>query len=328
MQMRALGQTGLQIAPLVLGGNVFGWTADERQSFEILDAFADHGFNAIDTADVYTAWVPGNRGGESEAMIGKWLRARPALRDRIVIFTKVGSADDGTPQHGGLSRQWILRAVERSLLRLGVEQIDVYFSHWPDPSVEIEETLSAYETLIADGKIKCIGASNMDAGQISAARTVAQTAGLPAYQVIQPEYNLYTRDRYEGPLRDLCLAEGLGVVPYYGLAAGFLTGKYRSAADFGKSVRGSRMDRYMTDRGAAVLAALDAVAEAHDAAHAEVALAWLMTRPGVTAPIASASHPRQVEGFARAATLALTAADLAHLESAVTPTGQNRADLS
>lgn len=322
MEMRPLGQTGLRIAPLVLGGNVFGWTADERQSFEILDAFADHGFNAIDTADVYTAWVPGNRGGESEAMIGKWLRSRPAVRDRMVIFTKVGSADDGTPLQGGLSRAWILNAVERSLARLGVDCIDVYFSHWPDSSVHVDETLSAYETLIADGKIRCIGASNMDADQIGAALLRATASGLPTYQVVQPEYNLHTRDVYEGTLRDLCLAERLAVVPYYGLAAGFLTGKYRSAADFGKSVRGSRMDRYMTDRGAAVLAALDSVAQAHDAAHAEVALAWLMTRPGVTAPIASASNRSQVEGFARAAALTLTADDLALLESAVTTGGK------
>lgn len=317
MQMRSLGQTGIKIAPLVLGGNVFGWTADERQSFEILDAFVDYGFNAIDTADVYTAWVPGNRGGESETMIGKWLRARPALRHRVIIFTKVGSADNGTPRRGGLSRDWILQAVDRSLARLGVDRIDVYFSHWPDPSVPVEETLAAYETLIAAGKIRCTGASNMEASQIDAALSVAKASGLPGYQVVQPEYNLHTRETYEGELRDLCLAEGVAVVPYYGLAAGFLTGKYRSAADFGKSVRGSRMERYMTDRGAAVLTALDAVAQGRSATHAEVALAWLMTRPGITAPIASASNPGQVETFARAANLVLTADDLDVLEHAI-----------
>jgi aryl-alcohol dehydrogenase-like predicted oxidoreductase len=319
MKKRALGDTGIEIAPLVLGGNVFGWTADERQSFDILDAFADHGFSAIDTADVYTAWVPGNRGGESETIIGNWLRARPAQRDRMVIFTKVGSGTDGTPTPGGLSRSWILSSVEGSLRRLGVDRIDVYFSHWPDPGVPVDETLSAYETLIADGKIRSIGASNMDAGQIGAALDVARAAGLPAYRVVQPEYNLVTRDRYEGALRDLCLAEGLAVVPYYALAAGFLTGKYRSIADMGKSARGARMDRYMTARGASVLAALDEVAQARGGAHAEVALAWLMTRPAVAAPIASASNPGQIESFARAASLMLHADDLDRLERALTP---------
>lgn len=314
MEMRPLGQTGLTIAPLVLGGNVFGWTADEAQSFAILDAFADHGFNAIDTADVYTAWVPGNRGGESEEIIGRWLRARPALRSRMVLFTKVGSTLDGTPKPGGLSRKWIVEAAEQSLRRLGVERIEVYFSHWPDGSVPPDETLEAYATLIAQGKVAAIGASNMDAVQIGAALQVAQKAGLPVYQVVQPEYNLYTRDRYEGALRDLCLSDGLAAVPYYGLAAGFLTGKYRTGEDFGKSVRGAGMGRYMTPRGQAVLTALDAVARVRGAAHAEVALAWLMTRPGVAAPIASASSPRQVESFARAAALRLEAEDLAMLE--------------
>jgi aryl-alcohol dehydrogenase-like predicted oxidoreductase len=230
MAKRALGKTGLSIAPIVLGGNVFGWTIDEKTSFQVLDAFVDHGFDAIDTADMYSTWVPGNKGGESETIIGNWLKARPGVRDRVTIFTKVG-LDMGEPDQKGLSERWILREVEESLSRLGVDAIDLYFSHRPDASVAIEETLGAYDKLIKAGKVRAIGASNYDAAQLAAALTAAKDKGLPAYQVIQPPYNLYDRSEFDGPLRELCTSQGIGVVTYYSLASGFLSGKYRSEAD-------------------------------------------------------------------------------------------------
>jgi aryl-alcohol dehydrogenase-like predicted oxidoreductase len=313
---RALGRTGLTISPLVFGGNVLGWTVDEKTSFDILDAFLDHGFNAIDTADVYTAWVPGNRGGESETIIGNWLKARPAARDKVVIFTKVGSALDGTPQQGGLSQKWILEAADRSLARLGVDAIDVYFSHWPDDSVPVSETLGAYDMLLKAGKIRSIGASNLNAEHLTLALATARDENLPGYQVVQPEFNLYSRATYDGPLRDLCMAENLGVVTYYSLASGFLSGKYRSKDDFGKSVRGTRMARYFNPRGAAILEALDRIAEARSATPAEVALAWLIAREGVTAPIASATRITQVKSFANAASMNLKPDEIAMLDQA------------
>ncbi|MBE9603863.1 aldo/keto reductase [Acetobacteraceae bacterium H6797] len=316
MQHRALGKTGLSIAPLVFGGNVFGWTIDEKQSFAVLDAFVDHGFNAIDTADVYSAWAPGNQGGESETIIGKWLKARPGMRDKVVIFTKVGS-DLRKPGQKGLSERWILQAVEGSLSRLGVESIDLYFSHWPDPETPYAETLDAYDKLLKAGKIKSIGASNLDGAQLAEALKASKENGLPAYQVLQPEYNLYDRASYDGPRRDFCLKEGLGVVTYYSLASGFLSGKYRSEADLGQSARGGGIGKkYLNPRGFAILKALDEVAGRHGAKPAEVALAWLMAREGVTAPIASATRVEQVASFAKAAALALGAEDMALLEKA------------
>lgn len=315
MQKRELGRTGLSIAPLVFGGNVFGWTADEKTSFDLLDAFVDHGFNAIDTADVYSSWVPGNTGGESETVIGRWLKARPGMRERVVIFTKVGS-DWGKPGQKGLSARWIAEAVEHSLRRLQTDRIDLYFSHWADPETPYAETLGAYDALLKAGKIGAIGASNLDAAQLGEALQVARDQGLPGYQVLQPEYNLYARDSFEGPLADLCIREGLGVVNYYGLAAGFLTGKYRRAADVEGSSRGNRIGSYMNPKGQAILAAMDQVAEAHDAQLAEVALAWLMIRPGVTAPIASATSLAQLAPLMKSAELKLTAEDLAALDRA------------
>lgn len=316
MKKRELGATGLAIAPLVLGGNVFGWTIDERASFAVLDAFADCGFDAIDTADCYSAWAPGNQGGESETIIGKWLKARPDMRDRMTIFTKVGSATGGPKEHG-LSREWILGAVDRSLARLGIDCIDLYFSHWPDPAgTSYEETLGAFDSLIRVGKVKAIGASNVDAAQLGAALRVADENGLPRYQVIQPQYNLYDRATFEGSLRDLCIAEGIGVVTYYSLAAGFLTGKYRSEADLGQSVRGGRVKNYLTPRGKRILKALDAVAAGHGAQPSEIALAWLMAREGVSAPIASATSTAHVESFARAAEIRLAGEEIAALDSA------------
>lgn len=315
MQTRALGRTGLSIAPLVLGTNVFGWTIDEKTSFAVLDAFVDHGFNAIDTADVYSAWAPGNKGGEAETIIGNWLKARPALRDKVVIFTKVGSVDGG-PHAGGLSEAHILAAADRSLARLGVEQIDLYFSHWPDPAgTPAAETLGAFNKLIEAGKVKAIGASNVDANQLADALAVAADQCLPPYQVLEPEYNLYDRESYDGPLRDLTIREGLGVVTYYSLASGFLTGKYRSTADLGQSQRGQGIAKYLTPRGTAMLSALDDVAARHSAKPVEVALAWLMARPGVTAPIASATSVAHVESFAKATELSLGGDDFVVLDA-------------
>jgi len=315
MEKRALGKTGLSIAPLVLGGNVFGWTMTQEQSFAVLDAFVDHGFNAIDTADVYAAWAPGNSGGESETIIGSWLKARPGMREKVVIFTKVGS-DLGKPGQKGLSERWILNSVEGSLSRLGVEAIDLYFSHWPDPETPHEETLGAYEKLLKAGKVKAIGASNLDAAQLGEALAVAKEKDLPPYQVLQPEYNLYDRASYDGALRDLCMKEGLGVVTYFSLASGFLTGKYRSKGDLGQSKRGGGVAKYLTPRGEAILTALDEVSGRHATKPAEVALAWLIGREGVTAPIASATSVAHVESFARAASLSLSSEDLAALDAA------------
>ena len=316
MDKRALGNTGLEIAPIVFGGNVLGWTLNERDSFRILDAFVDQGFNAIDTADSYSTWVAGNKGGESETVIGKWLKARPALRSKVVVFTKVGSEMPGHTTRKNLSAKWILEEVDNSLRRLGVDRLDLYFSHWPDPETSYAETLGAYDKLIKAGKVRTIGCSILNAGQLCEALEVARENDLPAYQVVQPEYNLYARSSFEGPLADLSIREGLGVVSYYALASGFLSGKYRSAEDFGRSPRGGGMGKYLNDRGMRILAALEHVAFRQNALLAEVALAWLMTRPGLTAPIASATTEEQVASFGRAARLELTGEDLAQLETA------------
>jgi aryl-alcohol dehydrogenase-like predicted oxidoreductase len=315
-QRRPLGTTGLQIAPLVLGTNVFGWTIDEPTSFSVLDAFVDAGFNAIDTADSYSNWVPGNQGGESETIIGRWLRGDPSRRDRVVLMTKVGS---GMPGNGGrvtLAKRWIRQAVEDSLRRLQVDAIDLYQSHWPDPETPYEETLSAYAELLQAGKVRAIGASNLDATQLAEALRVADAQGLPRYATLQPEYNLYSRSGYEGPLRDLVMREGLGVVTYFSLAAGFLTGKYRSPADLSKSARGGGAAKYLDARGLRILAALDAVGGRRSAQPAEVALAWLMQRGGVTAPIASATSREQLASLVHAAQLRLTPEDVAELDAA------------
>ena len=313
MIKRILGSTGITIASIVLGGNVFGWTIDEKTSFEVLDAFVDHGFDAIDTADCYSNWVPGNQGGESETIIGKWLKARPGVRDKVKIITRVGS-DLGTPGQKGLSERWLLQAVEGSLSRLGIEQIDVYFSHWPDPSVGYEETLTAYDKLLKAGKIKAIGASNYDATLLKTALEVAKANGLPAYQVLEPEYNLYDRAAFDGALRNLCIVENIGVITYYSLASGFLSGKYRSEADLGKSQRGQGIAKYMTARDQAILKALDEVSAEHGVEPAQIALAWLIAREGLIAPTASATRVAHVEGFARAASLQLSVDQIAQLD--------------
>ncbi|CAM5403342.1 aldo/keto reductase [Mycolicibacterium aubagnense] len=314
MDRRLLGRTDLEIAPLVLGGNVFGWTVDEKTSFDLLDRFVDGGLNTIDTANVYSRWVPGNKGGESETILGKWMKAR-GNRDKVVVITKVG-ADMGQGKRD-LSAAHIERAVEDSLKRLQTDSIDLYLSHWPDPTVPYEETLGAYQKLLAKGKVRHIGCSNLDAGQLRASLDVAKLRNLPRYEVLQPEYNLYDRASYDGPLRDLCMAEGLGVVTYFSLAKGFLSGKYRSKADLGKSAaRGEDVEGYLNKRGMRILAALDAVAGRHGAKPAEVALAWVIARPGVTAPIASATTPEQMASLVRAASLVLKPADIEELDKA------------
>ncbi|MEX0499917.1 aldo/keto reductase [Raoultella terrigena] len=315
MMTRPLGKTGFSIAPLVFGGNVFGWTCDEKNSFAILDAFVDHGFDAIDTADVYSRWADGNQGGESETIIGRWLQARPGMRERVKIFSKVG-ADMGPDGQKGLSKAWIQKAVDHSLRRLNSDYIDLYFAHWPDPQTPLAETLEAFQALQQAGKIRATGASNLDAQQLSAALEVARKGGLPAWQVLQPEYNLYHRSAFEGALCDLCISREIGVVTYYSLASGFLTGKYRQQADLAQSQRGGGIAKYLNPRGMRILDTLEEVAGQHNAKPAEVALAWLMSREGVTAPIASATSVAQVESFARAAGLTLNAAQLARLEIA------------
>ncbi|HTN64714.1 MAG TPA: aldo/keto reductase [Burkholderiaceae bacterium] len=314
MNKRPLGRTGLEIAPLVFGGNVFGWTADQPTSFALLDRFTDAGLNAIDTADAYSAWVPGNQGGESETIIGNWLKASPARRDKIVIITKVGWT--GGSGGKGLAANAIISKVEDSLRRLQTDRIDLYLSHRPDPDTPIEETLRAYETLIRQGKVRAIGCSNYDAGQLREALAASAQNNLPRYEVLQPEYNLYDRSGYESALRDLCMAEGLGVITYYSLASGFLSGKYRSQDDLNKSVRGSRVSKYLDARGMRILGALDSVAAAHGAQPAEVALAWVIAREGVTAPIASATTVAQVDSLIRAVQLTLSAEDIDLLNTA------------
>jgi aryl-alcohol dehydrogenase-like predicted oxidoreductase len=313
LQKRRLGRTDLSIAPLVLGGNVFGWTADEKTSFDLLDRFVGAGLNAIDTADVYSRWVSGHEGGESETIIGKWMKDR-GNRDKVVVVTKVGS--DMGQGHKDLSAAYIEKAVDASLKRLQTEFIDLYLSHWPDPTTPYEETLGAYEKLLAKGKIRYAGCSNLDAGQLRAALDVASLRSLPRYEVLQPEYNLYDRSSFDGPLRDLCVAEDIGVITYFSLAKGFLSGKYRSEADLGKSARGGGVKDYLNARGMRILAALDAVSARHSAKPAEAALAWVMARPGITAPIASATTLEQVDSLTRAASLKLGAEDIAELDRA------------
>lgn len=316
MQKRTLGRTDLKIAPLVFGGNVFGWTADEKTSFDLLDRFVDAGLDAIDTADVYSRWAPGNSGGESETTIGNWLK-KSGKRDKVVIITKVGS--DIGQGRVDLSPAHIEKAVEASLKRLQIDVIDLYLSHWPDPTVPHAETLGAYQRLIEKGKVRHIGASNLDAGQMKAALDAADHHSLPRYEVLQPAYNLYDRSEFDGPLCDLCVARGVGVISYYGLAKGFLSGKYRSKADLGKSTRGSGVAPYLNERGMRILAALDEVSANHAVTPAQVALAWIMARPGVTAPIASATSLEQLESLIGAVSLKLSDADMKRLDSASAP---------
>jgi aryl-alcohol dehydrogenase-like predicted oxidoreductase len=311
MTHRPLGRSGLSIAPLMLGGNVFGWTADETTSHAILDAFVAGGFNAIDTADVYSGWVPGHRGGESETVIGTWLKAR-GRRDDVVIATKVGM----WPAQPGLSAANIVAACEGSLKRLQTDYIDLYQSHRDDADTPQDETAEAFGRLVKAGKARAIGASNFDAGRLGSALKIAADQSLPRYDTLQPAYNLVDR-AIEGPLQQLCVDQDVAIISYYGLASGFLTGKYRSAADLGKSPRGAGARKHLeSERGQAVLAALDAVSAELGATPAQVALAWVMARPAVAAPIASATSLDQLEELMGAARLTLDAGQMARLDAA------------
>jgi len=313
MNRRKLGNTGFDVAPLAFGGNVFGWTVDEATSFHLLDAFVDAGFNLIDTADSYSRWVTGHQGGESETIIGRWIAAR-GRHDDVVIATKVGS-DMGLGRKC-LRKDYILQAAEASLRRLQVDAIDLYQSHWDDETTPLDETLEAYATLIAQGKVRAIGASNLSADRLQQALDVSARNGLPRYLTLQPPYNLYDRATFEGPLASLCIREGLGVISYFALAAGFLTGKYRSEADFAKSARGGGMSMYLNPRGLRILAALDRVAADKHATPAAVALAWLIDRPGLTAPIASATTVEQLGELIAATRLRLDADAVRALDQA------------
>ncbi|MGG7578102.1 aldo/keto reductase [Rhizobium sp. Nf11,1] len=313
MELRRLGKTGLSVAPIVIGGNVFGWTADEKTSFAILDAFFDAGLNTVDTADVYSAWVPGSKGGDSEEIIGRWLKQAKVGRDKAIIVTKVGS-DMGEGKT--LKESYILKAVEASLRRLQTDYIDLYLSHWPDADTPHEETLGAFAKLKQQGKIRAIGCSNYDADLLQASFDAAERAGLPRYDVLQPEYNLYQRASFEGPLADLCVRQDIGVITYFGLAAGFLTGKYRSKADTQGRAREGRVSQYFDEKGLRILAALDKVAAETGATPAEISLAWLLRKRGVTAPIASATSLSQLESLVTSATLSLSHDAMALLDEA------------
>lgn len=313
MSKRRLGRSDLFIEPLVLGTNVVGWTADEATSFQVLDAFVAEGFTAIDTADSYSRWVPGND-SDSEKIIGRWMKAR-GNRDKLLVFTKVGS--DMGQGHKDLSAKWIVEEVEASLRRLQTDHIDLYQSHWPDERTPQEETLRAHDSLVKAGKVRFIGTSNHDVGLLGEALEISKRENLARYETLQNEYNLYTRDSFEGPLQDLSVAEEVSGIHYYGLASGFLSGKYRTQADAKKSPRGGGVvGKYLHDKGLRILAAMDKVAERTGAAHAEIALAWVAAQPAVAAPIASATSVAQVESLARGARLELSPEDLHELTQA------------
>jgi aryl-alcohol dehydrogenase-like predicted oxidoreductase len=318
MQRRKLGHSGLETAPIVFGGNVIGWTADEATSFALLDAFVASGFNCIDTADVYSRWAPGHVGGESETIIGKWLKRR-GKRDDVVIATKVGS-DMGDGKKG-LKADYIARAVEDSLRRLQTDVIDLYQNHFDDEVTPVEETMEAFGKLVKAGKVRAIGASNISPARLNASQAAAGKLSVPRYETLQPHYNLVERAGYEKDLEPLAVQQGLGVIPYWSLASGFLTGKYRSEADLSKSPRGEGVKKYLSGTGRRVLAALDEVAGGLGATPAQVALAWLIARPSITAPIASATSVEQWHDIAKAAELKLSAEAVKQLDAASAPAG-------
>jgi len=300
MKKRSLGNSGLEVAPLAFGGNVFGWTADEPTSFRLLDAFVSSGFNLIDTADTYSKWAPGNKGGESETIIGRWLK-RSGKREDVIVATKVGL--EMGPDKKGLSKSYIMAEVEDSLRRLQTDYIDLYQSHEDDPQTPLEETLEAYTQLISEGKVRAIGASNYSAERLSQALRVSEQNGYARYESLQPLANLYDRADFEEKLEPLCLAENVGVISYYSLGSGFLTGKYRSEADLSKSPRGQGVKQYLNERGFRILDALDEVAARYDSTPARVSLAWLLARPSITAPIVSATSTEQLEDIMAATEL-------------------------
>jgi len=322
MDSRALGRSALKVSPLCFGGNVFGWTADERTSFSLLDAWLDAGFNFIDTADVYSRWAPGHAGGESEAVIGRWLK-QGGRRDRVVIATKVGM--DMGEGRTGLKPERIRAGVEDSLRRLQVDCIDLYQAHRDDESTPLEATLEAFARLIEQGKVRVIGASNYTAARLAQALQVSAQQGLPRFETLQPLYNLYDREDFESGLQALCQREQVGVINYYALAAGFLTGKYRSQDDAAKSARGgATVKKYLNDRGLRILAALDGAAAATGATPGQVAIAWLLARPGVTSPIASATSMEQLRDLVQAAQLRLPPDVLGKLDEASAPAAAQR----
>ncbi len=313
MQFRKLGKSGLSVAPLAFGGNVFGWTADEAMSFRLLDTFVDSGLNLVDTADSYSTWVPGHVGGESETILGRWFK-QSGKRSKVVLATKVASPMGEGKK--GLSRKYILEAVEDSLRRLQTDSIDLYQSHRDDPDTPVEETLSAYADLVKQGKVRHIGCSNFSAERMEESLRVSRQYGYPEYISLQPNYNLYDREDYEKNLEPTVVKHGLGVIPYFALAAGFLTGKYKSKEDAASAARGGMVGKYFTDRGVRILAALEKVAREHNATQAQVALAWLMARPSITAPIASATRPEQLHEIIAATNLQLRPESLEELNRA------------
>jgi aryl-alcohol dehydrogenase-like predicted oxidoreductase len=313
MEKRKLGKSGLEVAPLAFGGNVFGWTVDETTSFALLDAFVDAGFNLIDTADVYSTWVQSHKGGESETIIGKWLK-RSGNRAKVIIATKVGK--EMGPNSQGLSKAYILQAVEDSLQRLQTDYIDLYQSHDDDPETPFEETLETYDQLIRQGKVRAIGASNYSAQRLAESLEVSEQTGYPRYECLQPLFNLYDRVDYEKELEPLCREKGLGVISYFSLASGFLTGKYRSKDDLAKSARGNIVEKYLNARGFRIVEALDRVAQQHNMTPAKVALAWLISQPTITAPIASATNLEQLNELIEAATIGLDPSVIEQLNQA------------
>jgi aryl-alcohol dehydrogenase-like predicted oxidoreductase len=319
IELRALGDSGIKVAPIALGGNVFGWTADEKTSFAILDAFVDAGGTMIDTADVYSAWVPGHVGGESETVIGRWLKRNPAKRDKVVIATKVGFLDGGMVNGdyvAALQPQVIARGCDASLQRLGVDHIDLYYQHKDDPNVPLADSLGAMDALVKAGKIRAVGLSQYSADRLQQAIRTADENDLQRPCVLQTWYNLMEREKLEGSLRDVALADGLGIVPFYGLANGFLSGKYRSKEDLGKSARGNRVANYLEGKGMRVLAALDQVSEEAGAPLAAIALAWTSAQPGITATLASATSVKQLLESSDALHLKLTPEQIARLDEA------------
>jgi aryl-alcohol dehydrogenase-like predicted oxidoreductase len=320
VEKRKLGNSGLEVAPLVFGGNVFGWTVNEATASELLDHFVDAGFNMIDTADVYSNWIPGNHGGESETIIGKWLK-QSGKRDRVLIATKVGLDMGGRK---GLSRKHILRSVDESLARLGTDYIDLYQSHTEDKETPQEETLATYAELIKAGKVRAIGASNFKAETLRAALEISREKGLPRYESLQPLYNLDDRVQFEGELESVCRKNNLGVIPYFSLASGFLTGKYRSEKDLANRSRGSGVKKYLNPRGFRILAALDEVARQYNATPAQISLVWLLAQPGVTAPIASATSVKQLDELLGATRVNLDAAAIQKLDQASAHSDEER----
>jgi len=313
MKKRKLGNSGLEVAPLAFGGNVFGWTTDEPTSFALLDAFVDAGFNLIDTADIYSTWVEGHKGGESETILGKWLK-HSGKREKVIIASKVGK--EMGPDSQGLSKAYIMQAVEASLRRLQTDYIDLYQSHADDPDTPLEETLEAYDQLIKQGKIRAIGASNYSAERLAQSLEVSEQTGYPRYESLQPLFNLYDREDYEKELEPLCREKGIGVISFFSLGSGFLTGKYRSKDDLSNRARGSFVEKYLNERGFRIVEALDRVAQEHNITPAQVAIVWLISHPSITAPIASATNLEQLKELLEATTIELNPSAIDRLNQA------------